>query len=294
MVEELAGRIGWLALQQEYPGSPTGSSGRPYAPGRRRADTVAGVDALRLLRPTRARSDRSASAGEAGGIDGARAPDPSLSIVSIHTEDTVVDDLATVGETGTPVVDGIVLSAGRSSRMGQPKPLLWIEGETFVEHAVRTLEGGGCREVVVVVNGETDRVPALAAAAGARYVVNEDLGSEQAESLRIGLEALEADCDAAAVLPVDQPLVSETTVAALVRAFGERAARVVRPVHDGEPGHPVLIARTIFAEFCAAELPRGAETVVERHSPNDVPVSDPGAVIDIDTPEQYRRHVGMP
>lgn len=196
---------------------------------------------------------------------------------------------------GAGPVDGIVLAAGRSRRMGEPKPLLEVEGEAFVERAVRTLRAGGCRMVVAVVGGGTTSPEGrLADAAGAVVVLNDSPESEPVDSIVLGLDALPDDCAGAVILPVDHPLVHPATVSALVDAFRARGAPVVRPVYGGRPGHPGIFARALFDELRAPELPDGAQTVIAAHAASvlDVSVGDAGVVGNVDTPEDYERLVG--
>lgn len=196
---------------------------------------------------------------------------------------------------GEPPVDGIVLAAGRSNRMGAPKPLLDAGGETFVEHAIAVLRDGGCRDVVVVARAHLPEVERRARSAGARVVVNPDPEAQQLDSLRVGLGALRPGAAAALVLPVDLPRVSAATVRALLEGWraGGAAAPVVRPVHRGLPGHPTLFARTLFGELVAGKLPQGARSVIARHEGSvlDVPVAEEGVLIDVNTPEEYLRRV---
>ena len=92
------------------------------------------------------------------------------------------------------MIAGIVLAAGRSRRMGEPKAFLRAAHGSFLETAVRALREGGCGEVVVVTGPETDEVAARIAAEarglGARVAVNPIAGSEQVDSLRAGIRAL--------------------------------------------------------------------------------------------------------
>ena len=187
-------------------------------------------------------------------------------------------------------VAGIVLAAGRSARMGRSKPLLEIGGETFVARAVRSLREGGCAPVLVVMPAGDGAVAGAAREAGALVVDNPDPASEQIDSVRRGLEGVPATAGAAAVLPVDHPLVRPATVATLVARWREEPRRIVRPVHDGRPGHPTVFPRPAW-EALRGDLPRGARSVVEdpAHPCEDVAVEDPGVVADIDTPEAYAR-----
>lgn len=183
-------------------------------------------------------------------------------------------------------VAGLVLAAGRSRRMGAPKPLLEIDGRTFMEAAVAALRDGGCDRVTAVV--ATPGSEAAARSAGADVAPGRPDG-EQIDSLRAGLDTLPTDVAAAAVLPVDHPRVRPTTVRALLTAWRADPDAVVRPALDGRPGHPTVFPRRLWEELRAPDLARGARTVVEAARVVDVPVDDPGILLDIDTPEAYRR-----
>jgi len=197
------------------------------------------------------------------------------------------------GATGaTGAIDGIVLAAGRSSRMGRRKAALELDGRSFLDRCLDALLAGGCRSVVVVLGG----VEAARASArdGVAYARNPDPASQPIDSLRIGLAALPADSAGAAVLPVDAPAVRADTVRRLIAALRTApgtSALVVRPVHDGTAGHPTIFARALFPELLAGELARGAETVVAAHAAArlDITVDDPGIAANVNTPADYDR-----
>jgi molybdenum cofactor cytidylyltransferase len=192
-------------------------------------------------------------------------------------------------------VDGVVLAAGRSSRMGEPKARLEIAGRSFLEQAVHSLRDAGCRYVVAVLRGDDDWSERLADVSGAAVVLNEDASSEQHDSIRLGIAALPADSGAVLVLPVDFPLVRSDTIRTLIAQFQNGDATVVRPTHAGTPGHPTLFARALYEELARADLPEGARTVIasQQGHVRDVGVDDPGVTIDIDTPEDYEHHVAQ-
>lgn len=191
------------------------------------------------------------------------------------------------------MIAGIVLAAGRSRRMGRPKPFLRLGGATFLERAVRTLRDGGCEPVVVVAGPAADetarRVAEAAAALGVKVVENPEAGSEQVDSLRVGLRAVGPDAEAAVVLPVDVPGADAGTVRALADAFRARGAPVVLPLHAGRHGHPVLFGRAVWPELLADPLPDGARTVIHAHAAELEEVPVPALPADVDTPDDYRR-----
>jgi len=192
------------------------------------------------------------------------------------------------------MIAGIVLAGGLSQRMGQPKALLRAGDRTFLECALQTLSRGGCDDVVVVVNVEDRAIGDLITSAGAGSAFGGGPGTEQIESLRAGLRVLSAATEAAVVLPVDHPLVEPGTVRALIGAYRSRGRAVVRPVHQGRPGHPVLFAAAIFEDFISGQLSEGARSVVRDHADEleEVSVEDRGVVIDIDTPAEYEKQFG--
>jgi len=97
------------------------------------------------------------------------------------------------------------------------------------------------------------------------------------------------------IAPVDQPLVSETTVRALADAWRRNRAPIVRPVREGRHGHPVIFDRAVFDELRTADLSKGARAVVHAHAENlvEIAVDDDGAFANIDTPADYERWTGL-
>lgn len=178
--------------------------------------------------------------------------------------------------------------------MGRAKPMLGVDDSTFIARVVRVLRAGGCRDVVAVVSPDDDRVGSAAAAEGARVVANPSAGGEQIDSLRLGLRSLQAGARGVVLLPVDHPLVQHETVGALIAAFGRNGAPVVRASHRSRPGHPTLFSAAVFEELLEGELPDGARSVIAAHETavEDVAVDDEGVLADIDTPDDYRWHLG--
>ncbi len=191
------------------------------------------------------------------------------------------------------MICGIVLAAGRSRRMGEPKALLSAGDETFLQRAIHALREGGCAYVVVVtarLDDETARqIAEEAAALDAGIAVNPAAESEQADSLRIGLASLPPEARAAVVAPVDVPDVSGALVRAVIEAFHRTGAPIALPARDGRHGHPVLFDRRVFAELMRPELPQGARTVIHAHAGELAEVPVDALLPDLDTPDEYRR-----
>lgn len=196
------------------------------------------------------------------------------------------------------MIPAIVLSGGRSSRMGSPKALLPIPGtdETFIEHVVGTMSEAGIEDIVVVVGADAEAIRRrLTIAPGVRIVDNPNHERGQLSSLLVGLRAIDrARASAVLVTLVDVPLVSADTVRTLIRMHMQQAAPIVRPVSNGRHGHPVIFDRSLFLELEQADPAQGAKPVVRAHADQmlEVTVEDEGAFADIDTPDDYRRMFG--
>jgi molybdenum cofactor cytidylyltransferase len=188
----------------------------------------------------------------------------------------------------------IVLAAGASTRMGSPKALLRAGDRTFIRTILDTLREAGLPDAVVVVRAGQDAVAAEVAAAGfGRTVVNPRADEGQLSSLLAGLNAIDRPgVDAALVTLVDVPLATAGGIRLLLARAAASPAPVLRAVHRGEHGHPVIFKRRIFDALRAADPAQGAKAVVRAAGVEDVETGDPGVVDDIDTPEDYARLLG--
>jgi molybdenum cofactor cytidylyltransferase len=196
-----------------------------------------------------------------------------------------------------PRVAAVILAAGRSSRMGRSKALLPFDrtGASFVAHLARTLRAGGMDEVFVVGRPGDDTLRAAAAACGAQYVENAAADDGQLSSVIAGVDAVAATpADAMLMMPVDVPRISVETVVQVADAWRRKRPPVARAVSSGVHGHPVVFARGVFDDLRRADPAVGARAVVRALGERvlNVEVADPGAIEDIDTPEDYERLFG--
>lgn len=188
------------------------------------------------------------------------------------------------------MIAALILAAGESTRMGSDKALLAYRGSTFLEHIIETVRNAGLERVTVVLGHHASEIQRVAKLSGVEVVVNQDYGKGQTSSLQAGLRALDQnDAQAALLCLVDHPAISEDVVRKLIAAYKMSYAAVVIPTCQGQRGHPVLIARPLFAELLALAPHEGANTVVRkfRESTQFEEVRDHGILIDIDDPKAY-------
>jgi molybdenum cofactor cytidylyltransferase len=196
------------------------------------------------------------------------------------------------------MIPAIVLAAGASTRMGRPKALLPLGDETFLSRILRTLHDAEVDDLLVVVGHEGATITASLArlAFPVRVVENRDYARGQLSSLQAGLRAADhPGVRGVLVTLVDLPLISSSTVRAVIDAYRRHpTAAIVRPVDGDRHGHPVVFDRQLFAELRAGDPTVGAKPIVKAHQESivGVPVTDEGAFVDIDTPDEYERRFG--
>jgi len=181
------------------------------------------------------------------------------------------------------MIGTVILAAGESRRMGEPKLFLEIKGKRVIEWIAGSFKGV-VDELIVVLGYEPGRlIPALEGL-GLGWVVNENYREGMASSFKKGLEKL-LNCDAVFLALGDQPLVDRDFLVKAIDAW-EGGAKIVSPVHRGKKGHPVLFDRGLFGEILALRKHETIRDIIHRHT-NERCMVEAGkwAVIDLDTPE---------
>ena len=196
---------------------------------------------------------------------------------------------------------GVVLSAGDSSRMGSPKALLLDpDGVPFIVRIVTSMRQAGLSDIVVVTGKHHDAIVDVLMRSPVHDVVrivrNPDPARGQLSSLWTAMDACAAGSEGLAMTLVDIPMLAPATIAQVVDAWRRTGAPIVRPAFGNRRGHPVIFDRAVFDELRRAPVESGARVVVSAHYDQvvNVVVDDPGCVVDIDTPDEYRRVVGSP
>jgi len=196
------------------------------------------------------------------------------------------------------MIIAVILSAGESSRMGRPKALLPIDGVRFIERIVATLKSTRVDEIITVLGHNAEEMRQKVSDLPVKIVVNPDYKQGQLSSLIAAIRSIESGenhhrVDAILVHLVDHPYINVDLVNLMIDRFYETKQLIVVPRYRGRRGHPVIFSRALFAELLAAPLDQGAKTVVHAHRDQtlEIDTDDAGVTVDIDTPEEYRKHI---
>ncbi len=192
-------------------------------------------------------------------------------------------------------VGGVVLAAGSSTRMGgSQKLLLEVDGKPMVRHAIEAASEGGCHQVVVVY-ASNDVRDAIDGAA--ELVHNRDAANGMSTSLRVGLDGLRSDMEAALIVLGDQPLVGSRAVSVLLRSWRREGARPAVAMAGNSNKQkwtpPVVLARELWPDLLTLEGDTGARQLLDSHPELLDIVPAAGRPDDIDTPDDYAKIVRL-
>ncbi len=189
------------------------------------------------------------------------------------------------------MISAIVLAAGTSSRMGSPKPLLTLGGRPLLERVLETVRDAAVDDIVVVLGHEADRVRDGVSFDGTHAVVNPAYIEGMSTSLQAGLRAADPRSDGFLIVLGDQPFVQSATINTLIERRNGSQAKILIPTYGGARGNPVLLDRSLSEDVQSITGDQGCRAIFGHHTRGilEVPVDDPGILVDLDTPEQITR-----
>jgi len=188
-------------------------------------------------------------------------------------------------------LSAIVLAAGKSTRMGEPKQLLPIDGKPLLEHILVSLRASKLNEIVVVLGHAADAIRQRVDLHDVKVAENKNYEQGMGSSLGVGVSALAEGTDGVLVVLADQPFVRSETYVQLIDQYRYSKAQVVIPTYRGFRGNPVLLDRSVFPEVMSLNGDIGCRAIFGNHANGitKVAVEDIGILLDIDTKEDFHR-----
>jgi molybdenum cofactor cytidylyltransferase len=192
------------------------------------------------------------------------------------------------------MISAIVLAAGQSRRMGQPKMLLPWGGATILGQVIATMAAAGIADILVVSGGARQEVENLIQGLAKQFPVRSIHNpayaqSEMLGSIQVGLRAQDARAEAALIALGDQPQVREGTVKNIIEAYEKSRAGLVIPSYNQRRGHPWLAARRLWTSLLGLTFQQTPRDFLNAHAAEILYISaaDDSVLRDVDTPKQY-------
>ncbi|WP_263383330.1 nucleotidyltransferase family protein [Granulicella arctica] len=177
-------------------------------------------------------------------------------------------------------VGAIILAAGASTRLGEPKQLISFSGELLLERTVRIAAEAGCEPVIVVLGASAETILTASNLGNAEIVINADWEDGMAESIVCGVAAIDGRVDAAVVLACDQPALTVSHLLALMQTN-----EVAASAYAGRRGVPAYFPAATFEDLMELQGDTGARDLLKTARTVDLP----GGELDVDTPETLAR-----
>ena len=184
----------------------------------------------------------------------------------------------------------VVLAAGSSRRMGNPKLLLPYGKSTILETAVDNILHSSIEHVMIVLGPDPEDIRQALSQKPVRFCHNRDHEKGMLSSVICGIRALPPDARSVLIFLGDQPGIPPAVINRIIKAYEEELYGIVIPVHAHRRGHPLLVDMKYKKALEQLDLEEGLRSL--RHQfPEDVlevEVAEPGILVDIDTPEDYK------
>jgi len=175
--------------------------------------------------------------------------------------------------------------------MGSQKLLMPFGQGTIIEKVVDQVLDSQIDQVVVVLGADHDKVRKVLENRPVKFCHNKDHDQGMFSSVICGLRSVPAEAEAVLIYLGDQPGIPPSVTNTVIEAYNEELYGIVIPVHSHRRGHPLLVDLKYRREIEKLDLEQGLRAL-RHHFPQDVlevEVNEPGILVDIDTPEDYRK-----
>jgi molybdenum cofactor cytidylyltransferase len=190
-------------------------------------------------------------------------------------------------------IAGVILAAGASSRMGQPKVLLEWQGETLIHRAAHTALAAGLNPVIIVTGAIHSQIEHTLSDLPVQLVYNPNWQSGQSTSVRAGVNALPNNTRAVVFLLGDQPFVTPDLIQKLIETYQKTEPEILAPYVNQKRINPVIFDRSVFLHLLELQGDAGARSLFSQFPPAAMPWDDERVAFDIDTPDDYAKLIHL-
>ena len=183
----------------------------------------------------------------------------------------------------------VLLAAGASVRLGEPKQLLHFKGETLLHRSAKYALAVSSR-VVVTLGANMEMTHKEIEDLPVKIAENKDWEQGMSSSIKCGLGKLLVEWEnpqAVIVMVCDQPFADEKLLDEIVSAYKKTNALIIACKYQNTLGVPALFDKKLFPELLALNSQSGAKQLIKKYRSQTCPISFPQGAFDIDTPIDY-------
>lgn len=185
-----------------------------------------------------------------------------------------------------PDLGGLLLAAGGSARLGQPKQLIQLAGESLLSRTVNLLLAQ-FSDLVVVTGAFAPGVRQQLPSPGVRIEHNEQWQAGMGGSIAAGMRAVSDDLDGVLIMLCDQWRIDDDDLQALIQSWKKEPETIATASWGEILGPPVIFPGHLFGRLRQLRGPQGAKSLVEQQS-GICQVEIPNAQFDLDTDEDLQ------
>ena len=186
----------------------------------------------------------------------------------------------------------IILAAGASTRLGEPKQLLTFQNKTLISRAVETSINSKCVNTAVILGANVETIKKEIEDFPINICTNENWKTGMASSIKCGLDLLLSEqkkLNAVLILLCDQPFIESKHINQLLKTFEQTNKDIVATEYKNTIGVPALFSSKLFDKLLKLEGDKGARQIIKTNPDLLQTIPIPEAEFDIDTVEDYQK-----
>ena len=190
------------------------------------------------------------------------------------------------------MISVIILAAGKSTRMREPKPLVRFGKLTFLETILQNFKNAGIEDISIVLGHKADQIAKELNLSPNDFTINKDYQFGQFSSVQTGVKNLQPNCTGVFLTLVDQPQIGSNILAKLRKNFEENPDKIVIPTFKGKRGHPPVLPKWLFPEILTANSSTQKTSAIIHSHPDkiyELEINDESILWNINTKEDLKK-----
>lgn len=189
------------------------------------------------------------------------------------------------------MISAIILAAGESTRMREPKPLVRFGKQTFLETILQNFKNAGIEDILIVLGHKADQITKKLNLSPDDFTVNKNYQFGQFSSVQTGVKNLQPNCTGVFLALVDQPQIGSDIIVKIRKNFEDNPDKIVIPTLKGKRGHPPVLPKWLFHEILTANPALKTSAIIRNyaHKVSEVEIDDDSILWNMNTKQDLEK-----